>query len=282
LLNLRKIPKIHKDADFVYTWNCVPLNSKKPFVIELENAYAVTFYNSTAFKVYKPIIKRIFLSKKCHKIVCMSKACKLSLINELGKGIEKKVVVLPPYVKNHLNENVGGKNTINFLFVGMGFELKGGRELLKAFHELKEPKTRLTIVGFRDEKYVNMYKDDKRIGVAALEALSFGLGIITTNVYAFPEIVIDNYNGALLKHPFLKPICYKKHCFVDVTKMTIPQFQKKYLAKTEFCRDLYLQIKNALEKATENYKKWKANSRDLYISRFSEEKWQETFQRIFG
>lgn len=312
LLNLRKIPKIHKDADFVYTWNCIPLNSKKPFVIELENAYAVTFYHSTAFKFYKPIIKRIFLSKKCHKIVCMSKACKLSLINELGKGIEKKVVVLPPHIKSHLNENTGGKNTINFVFVGMDFELKGGRELLKAFHELKEPKARLSIVGFRNEKYVNMYKGDKRIeflgkvarekifkeiypksdilvfpslyesyGVAALEALSFGLGIISTNVYAFPEIVIDNYNGALLKHPFLKPLCYRKHCFVDVTKMTIPQFEKKYLAKTEFCRDLYLQIKNALEKATKNYKEWKENSKDLYISRFREEKWQETFQRIF-
>ena len=310
LLKFCKIPKIHKDADFVYTWNCIPLNSKKPFVIDLETPYAVTFYYLNAFKIYKPIIKRIFLSKKCHKIACMSKACKLSLINELGKGVEKKIVVLQPHMKSHVDESVGGKNTINFLFVGMDFERKGGRELLRAFHELNETKARLTIVGFRDEKYVNMYKDDKRIeflgkvvrekifrevypksdvlvfpsfhecyGVAALEALSFGLGIIATNVYAVPERVIDNYNGVLLKHPFLKPVCYEKHCFVDVMKLTNPQVNK--MARTKFCRGLYLQVKDALEKATENYKKWKKNSRDLYISRFSEEKRQETFQRIF-
>lgn len=314
LLHLRRISAIHQNADFVYVWNHIPLRSKKPFIVELENAYAVTFYNPTATRIYTPIIKRIFLSKKCHRVVCISNACKLSLIAELGKSIEKKLVVLPPFVKNHLNENVGGKTTINFVFVGMELERKGGRELLKAFHELEEPRAMLTIVGFKDDKYVNMYKGDKRIkflgrvpsrdiifnevyakgdifvlpsfhesfGFAALEALSFGLGIITTNVYAFPEIVVDNYNGTLLKHPFLKPTCYDGNCFVDVTKWTIPQFRKRYLAKTEFVEDLCLQLKEGLEKAITNYKRWKQNSAKLYSDRFSEEKWRETFLSIFS
>lgn len=312
LINFRLIPKIHNEADFVYTWNCIPLNSKKPFVVELETAYAANFFNPIAFKIYKPIMKRIFLSKKCHKIVCMSEACKLSLINELGKSIENKVVVLLPYMKNHLNEDIVRKDTINFLFVGLDFERKGGRELLRAFHELEEPKARLTMISLKDEKYINMYKSDTRIqflgtlksretifkdvypksdvlvlpslheclAIATLEALSFGLGIIATNVYGLPEVVIDNYNGILLEHPFLKPVCYHNHCFVDVTRISVPQLERK-LRETELFQDLYLQLKDALKEAIQNYKEWKQNSQRLFLSRFVEQKWQETFQKIF-
>jgi hypothetical protein len=37
-----------------------------------------------------------------------------------------------------------------------------------------------------------------------LESLSRGLGVITTNVFALPEMCRNGYNGKIIKHPYLK------------------------------------------------------------------------------
>ena len=55
-----------------------------------------------------------------------------------------------------------------------------------------------------------MYKSDILIhptyvdtfGVVVLEAIAHGLGIISTDLYALPEMVYDGVNGIILMHQF--------------------------------------------------------------------------------
>ncbi len=310
LIKFTKLPDIHKNADFVYTWFAIPFNSKKPYVIELDNPYTLTYYNYWAFKLLKPIIKSILLSTKCHKIVCMSEACRLSLISELGSDIKDKACVLYPYMPDNTGR-LKKHNKLNFLFVGLDFIRKGGRETLRAFHELNDKDCELLIVGEVDKNIQAQYASDKRIkflgvmkrdklfnkvypladvlifptlhesfGMVALESLSFGLGIITTNTYALPELVINKQNGMLIPHPFLKPVHYGETSFVDVTKWTIPQFYKKFLKK-DFCNSLFNSLKIAIFKASQDFKVWRNHSKKIFKNRFAEDIWEKTLLKIF-
>ena len=301
LLNLRKIPAKHKKADYVYVWGLIPLNSKKPFVIELDNPYSLTFYKKFAFNLYKPIIKKILKSKKCHKIVCISEACKLKTIDLLGKDIEKKIIVQYPYMKK-LTKSPKHKK-INYLFIGFDFEGKGGIELIKAFKE-RNKNNILNIIGpnkkNKKDKNINwlgkidrkqilskeLQKNDilcfptyyESLGLVALEAVSAGLGIITTNTFALPELVKDN--GILLNNPFLKPKRIAGKKLIDPTDLTLGQFKKKYGKKMP-SEKLTKEIIKALKESEKKSEEWKENSIKLYETKFSEKIWKENFLKIF-
>ena len=303
LLNLRKIPVKHKKADYVCVWGLIPLNSKKPFVIELDNPYSLTFYKKFAFKLYKPIIKKILKSKKCHKIVCISEACKLKTIYLLGKEIENKIIVQYPYMKR-LPQSPKHKK-INYLFIGFDFKGKGGIELLNAFKKANLNNSSLNIIGpdkpkIKNNKNINwlgkidrkqilskeLQKNDilcfptyyESLGLVALEAVSAGLGIITTNTFALPELVKDN--GILLNNPFLKPKTIVGKKLIDPTDLTIRQFKKKYKKKMP-SKKLTDELVKALKESEKKYEDWKENSIKLYETKFSEKIWKENFLKIF-
>jgi glycosyltransferase involved in cell wall biosynthesis len=117
-------------------------------------------------------------------------------------------------------------------------------------------------------------------GVVFLEALSFGMGIIGTNVYATPEMIIDNYNGKLLHHPFIKPTNYNGVDIIDCTQKRIGEFNKSYRESGEFYYSLYSELKSSIIQASYEYNTWQENSIKLYEEKFSEEIWRENFRRI--
>jgi glycosyltransferase involved in cell wall biosynthesis len=311
MVNLRLVDKIHESADLVYTWNMIPLNSKRPFIVETENAYAISFYRSFGMKILKPIVKMMLRSKRCHRIVCMSDACRLSLLSEIGDEFEEKTRVLYPYIERNYSKNSGDNKKVNFLFVGFAFELKGGKELLKAFHETPDKNITLTVVGQIPEKYVKQYSSDSRIrflgqqkreillskifpasdilifpsfyesfGVVALEGIASGLGIIATDIYALPELVEHGKNGYLIDHPIIAPSDYKGRKVVDPTRMTMIEFEKKFLRDKGMNEKLYQGLKVAIAEGIENNETWKAASRSLFERKFSPERWQEDFMKI--
>lgn len=310
MINLRKMPKIAGSADYIYTWWDIPLFSSKPFVVELDNPYVLTFYNYFAFKLYKPIIRRLLRSERCKKIVCISHACRETFLKEMGKSFDNKTVVLYPRMKDFTQKIIRKDDKIKFIFVWLQAKLKWLYELLEAFHSIRNDAGVLEIIGLQDVALEKKYQWDKRIqflgqmarkdivdlsmptadvlvfptyfesfGIVALEALSRGLGIITTNVFALPEVCQDGYNGKVIAHPYLKA---NSSGFVDVTKMTINAFVKKYLDKEDIDHAMVSDLKKAMELALENYTTWKEHSEILYQEKFSQKAREKSFLEIFA
>lgn len=163
MINIRKIGKASENADYIYTRGDIPLFPKKPFVIELDNPYILTFYNYFWFKLYKPIIKRFLWSKKCKKIVCISEACKKTFLKEMGQKFEKKTTVLYPRMKDFEKKQVKKNTTIKFIFIGLQARLKGLYEALEAFHKIKSDNILFEIIWVQDAWLEKKYSSDKRI-----------------------------------------------------------------------------------------------------------------------
>lgn len=309
IINIRKMNNISKKADYIYTRWDIPLFPKKPFVIELDNPYILTFYNYFAFKLYKPIIKWLLRSKKCKKIVCISEACRQTFLKEMGKWFEDKTTVLYPRIKDFHHKIHIENNKISFIFVGFDPLRKWCYELLQAFSQIKNTDIELVIIWFDDSLLKKKYLHDQRIrflwqikrqvildeylpkanvfvlptyhesfGIVVLEALSRGLGIITTNVFALPEVCKDGYNGKIIKNPYLKE---NKFWFVDITKMTMTNFTEKFLKNQKPNEKMIKELKTAIEEWIKNYKTWQKNSKNLYDNIFSKRAWEKSFLDIF-
>jgi len=240
-LNCRPVDRrAAAEADLVYTWGCFPLFSPRPFVVEMDNPYGLCYYNLKFFKLLKPLLRKILLSEKCRKIICISEACRQNLIAELGPAVGGKAAVVYPYMADNLTAERPPKpetEPVEFLFVSTQFLLKGGREVLRAFERLPaglNSKAHLTVVSNTPGEFLEQYKNrpwaaflkadlDKAVlhrehfakadvfvlptyqdslGLVFLEALSFGLPIIATAMYATSEFVEDGQNGFIFDPPF--------------------------------------------------------------------------------
>ena len=231
LLNIKRRPRNLDKETVVYIWGGLTLNG--PFIIELDNPWSLVGYNLKAMKLYTFIIRKILLSKRCLEIKCMSQACRESLKLLFGKIVYEKSKLSYPIVKIQIkNEKLKSKKMTKFLFVGTQFELKGGKALLNAFSNAykKNPNISLDIITHLPDSYSQNYKGIQffsanyskeeiykkfmsssdvlihptyveTFGVAVLEALAYGLGIISTDLYALPEMVKNGINGIVLKPP---------------------------------------------------------------------------------
>jgi glycosyltransferase involved in cell wall biosynthesis len=311
LINKQKVDlKIAKNADLIYMWGAIPKNIDKPFIIEIDNPYCFTYYHKETLLKKKDKIKN-FISK-AKKLTFLSEASKNHFLEIFGKEFENKSFVFYPYMDDNYkkvkNEN---KKYIDFLFIGLSFRGKGGIELLEAFHKLKNENIKLTFISNVPEGVIKKYSQDQRItflspmprkkifeeiypkmdvmvfpsfyesfGAVILEALSFGLGVISINAYATPEMVVNGYNGALLHHPILKPEILNGKEIINCVDYHVDDFYKKYLNNNEFYYGLYKEIQESIQIAIENYIIWKENSRELFERKFSPKVWFENLKTI--
>ena len=308
LINYQKLPKKAKEADLVYVWGSIP-KTKKEYIIELDNPYVVAYYNAKAFHNKLEKIKEELSRAK--KITFLSNAAKNHFLHYFGDFKDKCFVNYPFMKKNYLN-NKREKGKINFIFVGLDFERKGGLETLEAFNKVSNNNMKLYFISNVPENIKKMFKKKniefikpvsreklfneiypkmdifimptlyESFGVVFLEALSFGMGIIGTNVYATSEMIVDNYNGKLLHHPFIKPKEYNEVEIVNCTQKRIGEFNKSYRDSKEFYYSLYSELKNSIKQATKEYNTWQENSIELYEEKFSEEIWRENFRRMIN
>ena len=224
-----------KNIDLIYSPGKIILN-KFPWVVEIENVAILAYYKSNWLKFFKPIIKRKLKSKYCKAIICMSEAAKKSVVNYFDdKEIKRKCHVVYPYVKISRNRKYN-KEKVEFLVCNTKFHMKGTKWVLQAFDELSQiyPNICITVISNTPKKYIEKYKEKTKIkfipaklskdelyekyyyihdvfvqptlqdsfGLVYLEAISAGMAVITTNLFAIPEMIHDNKNGFLLKAPF--------------------------------------------------------------------------------
>ena len=234
LVNLKLRPKRLPSDAVVYVWGGVLVSG--PFIVELDNPYALTGYNIKAMSLYRGLLSRFLKSSRCLEIRCLSQACKETLRLLFGEAVAAKASIhyprIPPFV-DQVSINAGSE--CRFLFVGTQFEIKGGAALVRAFRRVYEqvPSAHLDMITHLPPEFSREVADCPGItvhgarfsrqeiwdrfmrqadvlvhptyvesfGMVVLEALAHGLAIVATDVYAINEMVHDGVNGALLKPP---------------------------------------------------------------------------------
>lgn len=236
LLNIKRRPADAPKEAIVYVWGGLIATGK--FIIDLDNPWSMVGYNLRAMSLYRPLIRWILLSERCVEIRCMSEACRRSLGSLFGAEVFAKARVFYPRIPQLVREGeiaLRATEECRFLFVGTQFEIKGGAALVEAFSRVhaRHPQCHLDMVTHlppefvlpvsrcsgitvyeakfsRDEIFERFMRGAdvlilptyvESFGMVALEALSFGLALIATDVYALGELVEAEVNGVLLAPP---------------------------------------------------------------------------------
>lgn len=205
---------------------------KKPLIIHAHSADFHLFYSEL------PQLLKQWLSwsfRKCTRFIVLSDSWKKFYIENLGLKPEQVIVLpnavrIPAQIPQHVDSN-----QVFFLFLGRIGQRKGAFDLINAFASLpaqEKSKAKLTMAGDGDvEKarsliqtlnlvdhitildWVDKEKRDELLAkadvfvlpsyneglpMALLEAMSWGLAVITTKVGGIPEVVTQNQNGLLL------------------------------------------------------------------------------------
>lgn len=304
-----------KKADYIYVWGGIPVGINKPYVIELDNPYCLCYYNPLWMNLFGWIVRPILLSAKCKRIVCISKACQNTLEAVLGEKVKEKSTIVYPYISENyktVEERPIKKRKINFLFVSTTFLLKGGREVLEAFQRVYNEgyDIHLTMVTRMPDEYRNKYDNcpwltiqeanlDKSIlyksffskadvfilpsyqdsfGLVYLEALSFGLPVIATDIYAIPEMVQDGYSGLLVKAPILffntDYTLDNRMAFLDMTEK---------IESDGLYENVVIELCDAIKKITneEVLQEFASNTKKIFRERFSEQSRNASFLSLF-
>lgn len=187
---------------------------------------------------FKELIEGRLASHRCKGIICYYAAAKRSL--EVGLDCTRfanKLFVVPFAVRSKQFRKSHEHPGVRLLFVGSinipgQFEIKGGKEAVEAFCLLSQRYEGLEMVVRSDmppalkKRYQgipNLRIIDRllsreelereflaadifllpahcTVGMAMLDAMSYELPVVTTDVYANPEIVQDGVTGFLVRH----------------------------------------------------------------------------------
>ena len=299
LLNIKFRPNKAPTNSIIYSWGALIATGK--FIIDIDNPYSITGYNINSFKYYKLIIRLILLSNRCIAIHCLSYACKKSLGNLLGKKVYEKSIVKYPKLKinpelKKLNKQ---EKIVRFLYISTQFHIKGGLALIKAFKEVyrKNNKCTLDMITYLPNNLIDVVKKCEGItiyepgisrekifkdfmmhsdvlihptymdsfGMVILEAMSHGMAIIATDVYAIREMVKNNFNGYLLDPPISKWNGTKPRDFYNNEKKFLNLILN--LDITKFSKKLEESIYNIV-KRPRLLIEFKRNSSNLFSSKF--------------
>ena len=308
--------KLPSDINLIYSSGHV-IFKDIPWVVDLEFVTHLCGYNLNLLKRYKEMIRKALESENCKKIMPWTNAGKKTIDLTFNSDIihEKTETVylsVPPktFVKEY---NI---DKIKILFVGSqnlpkDFDIKGGKEVFEAFNILNKQYKNLELVvrsyvpkkiktkhsEFRNVKITDqivpwivleeefksadifLFPAHNTPGLAILDAMSYELPIITTNVWANPELVNDEKNGFLIKKS--DKIQYYTENFIPnwsapkslkmIKNMTDPKVVKELVEKTSIL----------IEDANLRVKMGKAGRQEIETGKFSIEKRNEKLKGIF-
>lgn len=229
LIKLRKVKILDKDVSLIHCEHFLCNNKKIPWVVDIEGMWQLFIGKKTKRKK-KKIIK-ILLRRNCKKIITWTKTAEEELKKNYPELKNKVDTVYPAVpIKRIKRKN---KKEITLLFVGRTFYQKGGFHALEAMDLLtkKYQNVNAIYVGEIPDKEKKEYSKNKRIkilglisnkklleevypnsdiliypgyndsfGFAYLEAMSFGIPIVTINKYNTQEIVTTGKTGFLVDY----------------------------------------------------------------------------------
>jgi glycosyltransferase involved in cell wall biosynthesis len=226
---LRKAPP---DAALTYSYGH-PIFRKEPWVVEVEWATQLTGFSAAHLRRYKGILEKVLASAHCKKIICWCELCRNTVLASMDcSQVHHKIEIVPHAVAKKGFMKVYDDDRVRLLFVGSAnisgeFDLKGGKEALEAFRLLSSKYDNLELVvrsdvppsikkeyeGIPGLKIIEGALPQKLLEreflsadlflfpghhtpfMSLLDALSYELPVVTTDVYANGEIVANGVTG---------------------------------------------------------------------------------------
>jgi glycosyltransferase involved in cell wall biosynthesis len=226
------------DADLIHSTAGKLILNKTPWIIDVESIgnFVQFRYDMLKSQNYTKKISDLLTSDYCKKILPHCIAGQSSITNFFkNKPMTNKMEVVYPArsVPKISRKRKKGNEKIQILFVGKTFYEKGGKEVLNVFETLKTKyDLDLTLISNAPQEIFNKFKNISGIkilpstldygdlmnlfqtadiflyptymdtfGIVFLEAMSYKLPIISTNVFAVPEIIENEKNGFLINPP---------------------------------------------------------------------------------
>lgn len=316
---LERLKKPPQGTDLTYATGHLVFR-KEPWVVDLEFVTQLAGYNLGHFKRYKKFIEKVLVSPYCKKIICWTEAGKKTVLANMDcQGFEHKVEVVPLAVpKKDFSKDYNNKKTTKLLFVGSAnipgeFEYKGGKEILEAFVILRQKYSNLELVirsdipqeikakyngldglklidkiipwGQLEQEFksadIFLFPSHSTPALAILDAMSYELPVITTCVWANPEMVEDGKTGFIIKKSEKVPY-YVENFIPNWDYRLGSQFMKSIRATdSKVVEELAEKTSFLIENEELRRKMGKAGRQEIDTGKFSIEKRNEKLKRIF-
>jgi glycosyltransferase involved in cell wall biosynthesis len=313
---LERFRQIPKETDLTYAITH-PVFRKEPWVLDMDCELPYLLMGRERhFDRFKGVLKRALASQYCKKIICWVDAGRKAFLQMGYEELEDKIEVVHWAVpkRNFAKEPRG--NRIKLLFVNSAnlnqafhFENKGGKEVVEAFLELNKRYDNLELVmrsGTSSEmknkcsKISNIRIIDKPIPWAELEwewkladifvqpahitpamvfldAMSYELPIVTTDVWANPELVEDGKTGFLVPKSEVAQ-------YIDgfIVHFNSPEYKKVVTTiDPKMMQALIEKLSILIENPELRREMGKAGRWEVEHGKFSIEKRNEKLKRIF-
>lgn len=212
-----------RHADLIHGCSGLLIANRFPWVLDIEHVASFVGFEAGRLDDVRPQIEALLCSDYCRKIMPWTHAAAASIRNGLDTtGFAEKIEVVYPAI-TPLKVKKQHHDGSHLLFVSLRFFTKGGKELLEAVDRLgKKYDLSLTVVSdvpdVLQQKYAGKnvtfiapvlsretllathfsqadifvlpsYMDT--FGMVFLEAMSMGIPVVSTNVFAIPEILGD-------------------------------------------------------------------------------------------
>jgi glycosyltransferase involved in cell wall biosynthesis len=208
-----------KDTQLIHSNSGFLIEDEMPWVVDLEHVASFVGFEVGMLEKVKGVVMKRLTSDYCKKIMPWTVAGQRSIEYALGsREIKHKMEVVYPAI-SPLRVKKKKHDGINILFVSYGFFNKGGKEVLEACDALRRKHDfNLTMISDVPDEYREMYPNfnyvkpnlpRKRVleeyfsmadifvlpsymdtfGMVYLEAMSAGIPIVGSNIFAVPEIV---------------------------------------------------------------------------------------------
>ena len=312
---LQSFEKIPSDVDLIYSSGFLVFR-KRHWVMDFDYIPYLIGHNLKHFRRYRRIIERAFASEYCKKVICWTEAAKKMVLCNLDcSGFEHKLEVVPFTVPERNFTKSYGSEKIKLLFVNssnipMQFHYKGGKEVLEAFMMLSSKYDNLELVVRSDlpQDLMSKYRGSKNLTImdkvvpwellerefkstdiflypthsshdlVVLDAMSYELPVVITDVVANSEIVEDGRTGFVIKKSEKVPY------YVDnfIPAGGTPQFEKAIrIVDPRVVEQVVEKTSILIENEELRRQMGKAGRWEIEEGKFSIQKRNEKLKRIF-
>ncbi len=286
LVNAHKTQK--GEYDLIHCAHCLSKNKNTPWVADIESEWQLWISGESNF-LSRAIAKRLIKRKNCKKILCWTLETKKKVSKVFNDPIvDSKLDLLRFAYPTHKPVKQSAKK-VTLLFIGRYFFDKGGDVALEVIDRITKanPNVNAIFIAETPKEYLNKYKSNKKIkfmnlmphadlfkkiypktslfvypgfsdsfGFMYIEAMSFGIPVITADGFARSEIVEEGKTG------YIVPRYENKEKIIDEMTAKTNYLVKNQKLRTKMGKKAHEEVKNG---------KWSLKERNLKLSKIYKE-----------